>query len=263
MFVFINGSGASIAKHDPNQDAFILNAVDGLFAVFDGVSGSEQGQVASNFAAETFSERCKELPPINKRKINPTREWVCSVLQSIHDEILLTESKSQTTASVIVICNHPDEELAGVIINVGDSRIYSWNIHEPRMIQLTKDDNAFPDRRLDHAQGKDEMTNSMSLAFRFRHVITRSIGHENLGDLVSNVVFLENLDGLLLTTDGVHDNLGFSKIFDTVLSCVRNPDGPSGALVITELAKEESENLQNWRSKKDDITAVFIEIDQS
>lgn len=256
MQYFKTCSAKTLAKQEPNQDAWLLDYNRGVMAVFDGVGGSWQGQDASNKAKEAIQELAISLPAINERRFDEVGKLICETLLRVNNELIETNNGSQTTASVMVFCEDFKEGLGAVIVNIGDSRIYGWrNNDTQQLVQLTHDDSAFPDPRLDHVESRSEMTKSMEMAFRFRNVISRALGDKNLGELKPMVVFAEDLDGFLLTTDGVHDNLSHTKLFDTLLS---GRFYISIADKIIGVAKEESQNTKNLRHKKDDMTAVVV-----
>lgn len=264
MSYFGTCSASTLAKPEttnrrPNQDAWLLDYERGVMAVFDGVGGSWEGHEASGKAKTAIAELAISLPSINERRFSETGKLICDTLLRVNEELVTTGHGSQTTASVIVFCEDLLEGLGAVIVNVGDSRIYAWtNNGTQKLIQLTQDDSAFPDPRLDHVEVESQMTKSMEMAFRFRNVITKALGDKSLTELTPTVVFTENLNGFLLTTDGVHDNLSHAKLFDTLLSGIRGWVQISIADKIVGVAKTESDNLKNLRHKNDDITAVVI-----
>lgn len=262
MKYFLTCTGATIGKREPNQDAWLLDYDRGVMAVFDGVGGSWQGQDASNKARMAIQELAISLPPINQRRFDEVGKLICETLHRVNHELIVNNNGSQTTASVMVFCEDLTEGLGAVIVNIGDSRIYAWRDNgTQQLIQLTHDDSAFPDPRLDHVESRSEMTNSMEMAFRFRNVISKALGDSTLGELKPVVVFAEDLNGFILTTDGVHDNLSHAKLFDTLLSAIQDTIESfqiSIAEQIVARAKKESEDTKNLRHKNDDITAIVV-----
>lgn len=262
MTTYYSSFGASIAKRDPNQDAYFAYPTQGMFGVFDGVGGSPNSQNASKEAVGIFFEAAKEFHSLERDKdlVGP---WLCQKMIEAHDKIL--RMSGATTASVMVICEDVVESSI-VILNVGDSRVYGFNKEKQLLKQLTIDDTGFgvgPEvaKRLDEIEKAEDVTNSLEMPFRFRNVIGKALGEGSILPLRPVAFPLNDFDSFLLTTDGVHDNLSVREILNILLD--PNLKNTEIADEVVEAALARSEDLQHVRSKRDDITAVYVTIERA
>ncbi len=90
--------------------------------------------------------------------------------------------------------------------------------------------------------------------YRKSNYINQSLGRRNVEPQIG-VIRVRPGDKLILTSDGVHDNLKRSEI-EAILQAI--PIDPAQALV--EAAKKRSEDKDHLRSKADDISAVVVNI---
>ena len=263
MSVKAIGYAASVGKTSVNQDSFLCDNKKGVYGVFDGVGQSFRPEKGSELASVIFRNAAQELGSM-ERDDQLVAPWLCQTMQSAHDAV--TSIGSSTTASLIVICDDfLDPNL--LTLNVGDSRVYGFKRDQQRLYQITSDDSFAKDSRLDNVESQQDMTQSMEMMFRFRHVVSRALGVDStgkkiqLGELVPSVYPLENFDAFLLTTDGVPDNLSSREILNTLLTPGVSPAEIPDLLI--NAALKRSEDLEHIRHKKDDITAVYVTIEHA
>ncbi len=256
---------ATSAKNNPNQDAYICDPGSGLFAVFDGVGGSNEGAAASNAIKEIFEKHNDERQKFGENYLQQTKAWFTEKLERAH--IFIKQNfDGSTTASILVVCpRYPgSSRLEAIFTNVGDSRIYAINKSSQQLILLTRDDTSFRDVRLDNIENRDEITQSMEVSFKFRNMISKAVGDAgtpNLEIIETEVLSyaLDNFDGLLLTTDGVHDNLSHREILNILMDPIAS-NNHTIANKIVEAAKNRAKDLGHVRHKEDDTTAVYIKL---
>lgn len=251
----IKAFAASVGKTTPNQDAFVCETSKGLFGVFDGVGSVPNSDKASQLAAKAFSNAAKELKSL-ERDENIVGEWLKEVLLSANWDVKI-HSGSQTTATIAVLCDDIVEPSV-CVVNVGDSRLYGFNIKEQRLDKISKDDSLvlkYP--KFDDVELECELSYEEYIYFRDqRNIITKVLGAGDLSTVGVKFHPIEDLDGLLLTTDGIHDNLTSKEILEVLTN--PNITESQKANVLVQKAKDRSNNLAHLRSKHDDITAVYV-----
>ncbi len=92
--------------------------------------------------------------------------------------------------------------------------------------------------------------------FDERHMVSNSLG----GSQYNPVVFtrpLESSDVILITSDGIHDNLTATEIIE-ILKANQDPSAVSSALIQSAQARSRDEH--HVRAKPDDMTALVVAI---
>ena len=262
-------SFASISsdKHpERNEDTVLADQENGTFAIFDGIGGHAAGETASRLAAAVVREGLKG---------EPTPSAVETALLQANKAVF---EKSQedlglkgmgTTASVVKISPTPEGEWKAYLGNVGDSRIYLYRGRELR--PLTLDDNFFlalanksPEETFKLQEALDRVSSEADahrLGFEDRNHyyrqtsrITQALGSERTAIKPHpSTIDLQPGDRLLITSDGIHDNLTTAEMLG-VLSA-----SPS-AEALMRAAQVRSRQEEHIRHKKDDMTAVLVEI---
>ena len=196
-----------------NEDAVGFDEMVGIAMIFDGVGGAADGDKASQTAKSFLSEYLRGVtdddPEIVKAKM---REGLIGASNRVRDVV----PKGGTTATVIKFIKTQTGEIHAIIGHVGDSRAYL--IRDRGLSQITKDDSELAashlsseqkrriQEKLDNVEYYREFTTEEE--FRFwdqRNRITQYLGvnvEPNIYDIP-----LQRGNLILLTTDGVHDNL--------------------------------------------------------
>lgn len=257
-----------------NEDSLVANASDGVFAVFDGVGGHQGGTDASKYASQ---EICKE---INRRLAKLagqiTRYEYSSILKqslgSIDAKLFEKGYGSSYLTTATVMLQTPWGEL--VIASVGDSRAY---MHRSGQLKsLTKDnaygaifegpltgDETYPQRVLAEMDFTSDSTDkNIQRAFHHRNQIINCLGiGMSEGTPAISVTYFKPQAGdiVLLSTDGIHDNLKDSEIAEHVKSN-RNALGKviADKLVASAYKRSKEGRLGSHRPKPDDMTVVAV-----
>ncbi len=233
-----------------NEDNYLVDALNGLFIVADGMGGGVDGEKASRRAIETFSATLyNERDLIRELAVNPSeevkqkvRELMAKAVHAANKEILRMRKKlgadvaMGTTISAILLQGN-----IGVIAHVGDSRIYRVRYRE--LTQLTQD------HSLVAQQVRDGYITPEQAKFSpFRNVLIQAIGKEEKLDPQIDFIELMPGDQFLLCSDGLHSYLTEDEII-TVL------EEPAGHRIVPRLI-----DCANARGGSDNITAITIRL---
>ncbi|MDD4937604.1 MAG: serine/threonine-protein phosphatase [Candidatus Shapirobacteria bacterium] len=252
-----------------NEDVVFFNTINGSFAVFDGMGGEANGRDSSQFCSDLIQDRLKLLSP----NISP-QEAVKSLKNiAMNVNQLFMENKSKfnlggSTATFGILCQNNLGGYQAVIANMGDSRAYLFRSDNQRpLIKLTTDDNNIKaqapnnfekiQNKLDEVLYENQLNNTEKYLFKNRNAITNFFGYENACPEI-NFINLQKGDILLLTTDGVHDNLTTQEISRILL----NYQNQNSTEIIKELIGQSQKRSQegSFRSKSDDMTAMIIKV---
>ncbi|OGD93616.1 hypothetical protein A2697_04135 [Candidatus Curtissbacteria bacterium RIFCSPHIGHO2_01_FULL_41_44] len=249
---------ASLKHPDRNEDAIGFpygEEEKGLnwAAVLDGVGGLEHGELASRIAIEVISTNLSNLDPALKseeveKKIKETLQQASRVVSE--------KVPGGATTCVIVKIVEDDNGKTAVIGSVGDSRAYL--LREGNLRLITEDDSLIPvvlREEFDDTDGSDLDKYDYAI-FRQRNIVTQSLGSDQEIGVHLYREKLNRGDMIILTSDGVHDNLTTREIEEVVA------EGGDVAEALVEKAKNRSviPKEENIRAKPDDISAVVVEV---
>lgn len=268
---------ASSEHLDRNDDRFVILQEHNLAAIFDGVGGGEEAVRASMHAAELLPTKITQKPNIE------------TLLHDLHSDLQASRTDSGTTGAIAIITNDNGTKTLS-FAQVGDSRISVWHKADgsyelaalddrlirylllppskrpPVMAELLTKYNLDPELNLDTmavaklATVLDQHPNPASvsaiakLLFEHRAQLTQNLGS---GDIRVHTGSLEVMPGdrVLLATDGLHDNLTEQEIV-SLLGGTKIEETASLLVVRAhEVALSDAP-----RAKKDDITAIVLEI---
>lgn len=260
-------SEASERHPERNEDCFISDSKNNLYAVFDGVGGTYGGSEASQFVTSII-QRYSHFPESESLEVN--RENFFKLLNYAQERLLSAREKypkfqeMDTTATVVKILKTEGRTVA-LAFNIGDSRLYSYRQNRNPPLKLhTLDDGAIKQQygNTPDAMKAQEYFDSLQqppsnpLAgelFQKRNLINNSIG--TLKNIGVSVIEVQEGDILLLTTDGIHDPLTRQEISDTIFINRRNLELVPHKLV------QKAKNCTNFRRKSDDRTAIVVKIE--
>lgn len=234
-----------------NEDNYLVDALNGLFIVADGMGGGVEGEKASRRAIETFSAsiynkreiiRALEEDPDDETLINQTKALLEQALLAANQEIIRIKKKigpkvsMGTTLSALLL-----QGQRAFLVHIGDSRIYRVRYRE--LLQLSID------HSLVAQQVRDGLiTEEQAEISPFRNVLLQAIGKEAKLDPQIDIIDLEMGDQFLLCSDGLSNYLTESEII-TVLG------EPEGHRIVPRLI-----DCANARGGRDNITAIAIRL---
>lgn len=260
-------SEASISHTERNEDSIRMIRAEGIAMVLDGVSGSHSGDLASRDAGTILVERLKSIPVNADRGI--AEKEVSDALIEASAKVLAELPGAGTTAVVAKILESKGERIA-IIGSVGDSRAYKLT-REGKLIQLTADDSliladSLTERKaieqklanVETQQDLDALNDEERDSWESRNLITQSLGQKGGAPKPHiSAVLLQGGEKIILTSDGVHDNLSHREI-EQIASGQQDAAGE-----LVKRAKARSLDGRHVRSKPDDISAVVVEAESA
>jgi protein phosphatase len=177
-----------------------------LFAVADGVGGMDLGEVASATAISTVIEEFGKaqsgtlLPGLLPRLIQYANA-------AVHDCTLAPEYRGKRMATTLVACAMRHDQ--AIVSHVGDSRCYL--VRNGHAKQVTQDHTWVNEQRKMGLISDSEISQSES-----RHVLIRSLGPQMFVSPDTTTLTLQAGDILVLSSDGVHDEMSDRAIASIV-----------------------------------------------
>jgi len=247
-----------------NEDAKLINRHHQAFGVFDGVGKFGDGDIAAQLAARSIEQQLPHLP--NNCRPAVMAKALRALVMNTNSEILNHASGRGmgTTMTLAKLFTSDQGELTAAITSVGDSRAYLFRNehlnpltvdHTPIRQEHGREYAATIQNALSDFESKTELTNDEFLAFFHRHIISSYLGRPAI-EIESTHLALKENDLLLLTTDGIHDNLNHSEM-QRILQIYPAIDA---ATALTRAALSRSRDAQHDRAKSDDMTAVVVSI---
>jgi PPM family protein phosphatase len=225
-----------------NEDSFLLDDGLSLYAVADGIGGSEGGEIASRIAVETLSSTLPDLlkGSTGAAGVPPEDAALLSAVALAHQNILREQelrpklAEMGTTLTTLLLAKGQ-----AVLAHVGDSRAY--RLRSGTLRQLTND----------HALVAEQLragvlTPEQARTSPYRHVITRALGAgaEVRPDILRYGI--EKGDRFLLCTDGLTE-----MVDDREIARILESSAPQEAV-------QELIAAANRNGGVDNITAVAV-----
>lgn len=213
-----------------NEDSFL--ALDGMFVVADGMGGHAAGDVASALVVDVFQEFTGRIPlplPELERLVVLAND---RVRRHAHEHGL--GGMGTTVVGVTLVDNGGEAALA--VLNVGDSRCYSWN-RADGLVRLTHDHSVVQELI-------DEGSISSEEAERHpeRNVVTRSIGNSDGVVADFHILASGGRHRLLLCSDGVSSQIPEDEIALTMERHDGRPVETVEALIALVMAGRAPDN---------------------
>ena len=260
------------AQHsdEENQDKALLKNGNNSFAIFDGVGGCTGGKMAAELASKVFDKWLRGVDPywVSSSLIEERFEFMFKEANTLIQEQPKNPDGTQmgTTAVAVSVTSSESEGKKLHIGYVGDSRVYVWRNGELK--RITADHNAilyedpqnyeYYQKALDNYDGSQTLTPGQEYFYKKRSQISRGLGY---GDAKPDFyhINLQHGDKVILTTDGVHDNLTTLQIEEIVRKNRKSSAKKISEKIVHESVKVSREGKK--RSKPDDMTTIVIDIE--
>lgn len=226
-----------------NQDAFRIEELDRhtvLAVVCDGMGGAKSGNIASRLAIDVFTDEV-----LRSYKSSMNREQVGQLLQNavklanftVFDQgRQFAEFSGMGTTLVAALVSGKN----AWVVNVGDSRCYHITRDDIRRVTV---DHSVVQMMVD----RGEITAEEARVYPGRNYITRAVGTEATVESDVFELRLERGDALLLSSDGLHDQMDDQEILFEVVHGVNNDNCCQRLL-----------DIANMRGAPDNVTAVLV-----
>ena len=257
-------SVASERHPERNEDHYFTNET--AAGVFDGVGGSAGSEVASQLAAQHIDKFLSGTPKV--LPFAQAEAMIKSALTTAGRAIneFARGSRISTTATIAKILENEHGEPYAVIASAGDSRAYLLRNNSLQAVTLdesitvasagTPEEGRARQEKFANVADESDLSESELHAFRRQNMIFGALGGgQEKVDIQAHIVPLEKGDKILLTSDGIHDNLTSREIEAILRNSLVNS---CNALV--EAARERSRQ-KHIRAKPDDMTAATISYD--
>ncbi len=223
-----------------NQDTFVFEPEMGVFAVIDGMGGTQAGEVAADLTRQVILEGAVREEDL-RLPLNQANEKIYQRATRNPDE------RGMGCVATIARVDGPDLELA----HVGDTRAYLAS--SAGCEQLTRDHTVVAD-----IQEQQGLTETRAAQLPGQHQVTRDIGGRLQTDLSwidPATIPFEAGDVLLLCSDGLSDLVGDKELFQ-LLGRARRERQDVEQLVsrLIEMALE--------RGAHDNVTVVVVRRDK-
>ena len=226
-----------------NQDAFRIEELDRhtiLAVVCDGMGGAKSGNIASRLAIDVFVGEVK-----NSWKASMTQEQTEQALENavklanftVYDQARQFEDFAGMGTTLVAAL------LSGknaTIVNVGDSRCYHITRSDIRRITV---DHSVVQMMVD----RGELTAEEARSYPGRNYITRAVGTEPTVQSDLFAIRVERGDALLLSSDGLHNEVDDQEILFEVVHGVNNDNCCQRLLDIALM-----------RGAPDNVTSVLV-----
>ncbi len=221
-----------------DEDAFLVDSENGLFAVADGVGGSRAGDVASRLAVDTAERIEREARGDGSGEA--AEALIRRMFESGHRAIMARASSDpkvseMATTLVLLRCDGARAWIA----HAGDSRVYRWR---DACLERLSRDHSFAEE-LERAAGVGVRQKSP-----FGHVLTRCLGREGAWEPEVKEIDVRAGDRILLCCDGLTDMVDETEL--AALLALRVSPEETGRRLI---------DSANAAGGKDNITAVVVD----
>ena len=177
-----------------------------LLAVADGVGGMDLGEVASSTAITVIAEEFGKAQA-GTMLISLLPRLIQHANAAVHDCTLASEYRGKKMATTLVACALRYDQ--AIVSHIGDSRCYL--VRNGKARQVTQDHTLVNEQRKMGLITADEIADSDS-----RHVLIRSLGPEMFVSPDTSAITLQPGDILVLSTDGLHDEMKEDMIAEIV-----------------------------------------------
>lgn len=208
----------------------------GIYALADGVGGESYGEVASNIAVHTVTEKIMEQLNDSEAPFEADYEtWLRNAVEAANQEIYLDYKEMATTLVTMILVDQ-----MAYIANVGDSRAY--RLDDDGMQQVTEDQSMVQVLVNAGVIQEDEAVNHP-----YKNVLNQAVGDEEIVLPDFYITALEEGGYLLLCSDGLTNELDDNTIY----SIVMNSSSPQEAC-------DELIEQANLKGGRDNISVLIV-----
>ncbi len=258
--MLVSGHSRASEQHpERNEDAFFALA-NGAMGVFDGLGGHPGSAEASRIVRDTMRREYMTLSYANPTS-DMVRIWSRRMYDEAQESIREAHKQGHYGIATTAITAYTLEGTAGYTTffnHIGDSRgylyrdsniVYTTLDHAGMTQSLPIDEQYELQERIADAASYNDLGDRLSYLYRFRNIISVCIdGGE--ATPTQTAVPTQPGDVILLTSDGIHDNLTTKEIYSILKT--RRIEIPE--LLVTAAIARSREG--SFRSKPDDMTAV-------
>lgn len=266
----------------------MIDPASGLAVLCDGVGYAVDGGQAARLAARTVrtlwrqtlaglektypqageQRRSFDLETSLRHLLEETNKTVRALDTLLRKRAKENDDKknfARTTLALALLLPQDDGYLAGYA-HIGDSRVYL--LREQRTLErLTIDDGYFEwkigkgelneadARRIEQASSAEQLSEQDRAHFEQRNGISQDLGKESITPHVGQVAIHPG-DCLLLTSDGIHDNLTDAEIEEATRPGRRTTRAKT--LLTRAVKRSQQEKEVCLRAKKDDMSVIAI-----
>lgn len=230
------GAATHTGRRARNEDSYLANPP--LFAVADGMGGHAAGDVASRMAVDALERAAASLPLTRPSVLGAIRD----ADRSIHEHAATASSVGMGTTLCGVAFTGGDGSDQVVVFNVGDSRAYRLR---GALLERLTHDHSVVQELIDAGRLQDGKEHTHPE----RHVITRSLGSDELLEIDWVSQLPHAGDRYLVTSDGLTKELRDEAIADLL----RSGEGPQP---VADLLVEHTVSL----GARDNVTVVVVDV---
>ena len=226
-----------------NQDVFRIEELDRhtvLAAVCDGMGGAKSGHIASRLAIDVFVDEV-----VHGYRSSMSQEQLGHLLSgavksanfTIYDQAQKYEEFSgmgTTLVAVLLSGKH------ATVVNVGDSRCYHITREDIRRVTV---DHSLVQMMLQ----RGDLTEEEARHYPGKNFITRAVGTEPTVQCDVFHLRVERGEALLLSSDGLHNEVDDQEILFEVVHGVNNDNCCQRLL-----------DIANMRGSPDNVTSVLV-----
>jgi protein phosphatase len=237
-FVLRVGSRSAQGVRANNEDRFVVDLVQKLFLVADGMGGQERGEIASGMAADMIPRMVHDHLAAHEPAEQALRKALAETNQAIVDAGR-TQPEGRRMGTTAVLALHCDSNV--YVAGLGDSRAYL--IRDGKVDQLTVDHSVAQALVASGALTAEEARHSP-----YQHVLHKFLGCANMAEGADVHPFCPRAgDRLLLASDGLTNHI---TDLDLSAGAREHPDPQDWAEVLVRTALE--------RGSRDNVTCVVI-----
>lgn len=257
---------AALKHPERNEDRTVIRKNANALALFDGASNPDRGGHGEDAAIVASEGILKRLNP-SANNVEAVAH-LKRILLEVNDEVIQTNGF--TTASVVQFTEQEGRYYLN-FINAADSRIYIYRegvglvciTLDDRPLKTTEEEKAI---LLEKQKRRDNLYRPQDASdvayFKFRSAVYGPLGQSSEEVRADHgSYYIEPGDLVIMTSDGIHDNLTFEEI-QSLLNQRLSVEELSRRLVSASRSRsKEPKTKDQFRPKDDDLTAVVCRLE--